>query len=50
MLPLKALDEKYKVKNVYHEKYQNINIIRVKVSEFDKSNKISRIKNILDYF
>ena len=44
------IDEKYKVKNVYHEKYQNINIIRVKVSEFDKSNKISRIKNILDYF
>lgn len=44
------IEEKYKKQTLYFEKYQNINVIRVKVSEFDKSNKISRIRNILDYF
>ena len=44
------IEEKYKKQTLYYEKYQNINVIRVKVSEFDKSNKISRIRNILDYF
>ena len=44
------IEEKYKKETLYFEKYKKIDIIRVKVSEFDKSNKISRIKNILDYF
>ena len=44
------IEEKYKKEKLYFENYKKINIIRVKVSEFDKSNKISRIKNILDYF
>lgn len=44
------VDEKYKKKRIYREKYNNINVIRVRVPEFDKRNKISRIKNILAYF
>lgn len=44
------IEKKYQEQTLYFEKYQNMNVIRVKVSEFDKSNKISRIKNILDYF
>lgn len=44
------VDVKYKTKRLYKEKYQNIDIIRVRVPEFDKMNKFSRIKNILSYF
>jgi glycosyltransferase involved in cell wall biosynthesis len=44
------IEEKYKGKRFYFEKYQKINIIRVSVPEFVKSNKFSRIKNILTYF
>lgn len=44
------VEEKYKKKRIYKEKYKNINVVRVRVSEFDKKNKISRVKNILDYF
>lgn len=44
------IEEKYKKQKIYYETYKNINIIRVRVSEFDKKNKLSRIKNILDYF
>jgi glycosyltransferase involved in cell wall biosynthesis len=44
------VDEKYKKQRIYIEKYQNINVVRVKVPEFDKKNKISRVNNILAYF
>lgn len=44
------IDEEYKNERFYFEKYKNIKLIRIKVSEFDKSSKKSRIKNILDYF
>lgn len=44
------INQEYKTKKLYYETYKNIKIIRVRVSEFDKKNKISRIKNILDYF
>ncbi|TDT46084.1 glycosyltransferase family 4 protein [Fonticella tunisiensis] len=44
------VDEKYKKKRIYNEKFKNINVIRVRVPEFNKRNKISRIKNILAYF
>jgi glycosyltransferase involved in cell wall biosynthesis len=44
------IEEKYKGKRFYFEKYQKINIIRVSVPEFVKGNKFSRIKNILTYF
>ncbi|KAA8665328.1 glycosyltransferase family 4 protein [Clostridium sp. HV4-5-A1G] len=44
------VDKQYRKKRLFKEKYQNINVIRVRVPEFDKRNKLSRIKNILSYF
>lgn len=40
----------YKKKMFYKEKVNGVNVIRIRVPEFSKSNKISRIKNILSYF
>ncbi len=47
-----SIDDKYKEKgkDLYEEKYSNIRILRVPVKEFDKKNKISRIKHILSYY
>lgn len=44
------VSDEYKKKRLYFKKYKNIKVIRVRVSEFSKENKISRIKNILSYF
>ncbi|WP_234123168.1 glycosyltransferase family 4 protein [Clostridium hydrogenum] len=44
------IEDKYKDKRFYYEKYKEINVLRVRVPEFDKKNKLSRIKNILSYF
>ncbi|MDU1538946.1 MAG: glycosyltransferase family 4 protein [Paeniclostridium sordellii] len=44
------IPEQYKGKRIVREKYQNVNILRVRVPEFDKTNKASRIKYILSYF
>jgi glycosyltransferase involved in cell wall biosynthesis len=44
------VEQKYRKKRIFIEKYQNINVVRVKVPEFDKKNKISRAKNLLAYF
>lgn len=44
------IEDKYKNKNVFHETYGKINIIRVRTTEYDKTKKISRIKNILSYY
>lgn len=40
----------YRKKRIFSERYKNINVTRVRVPEFNKGNKISRIKNILAYF
>lgn len=40
----------YKTKKYYFEEMNGVSIIRVRVPEFTKSNKISRIKNIVAYF
>ena len=45
-----TIDEKYKTKRIYKEEHNGIKVIRVRVPEFQKSNKISRIKNLLAYF
>lgn len=45
----KVADE-YKKKMFYKEEINGVKIIRIRVPEFSKSNKISRIKNILSYF
>lgn len=44
------IDRNYKAEKYYYEKYKKINIVRIRVPEFDKKNKSSRIKNILAYF
>ncbi|MDH2362484.1 glycosyltransferase family 4 protein [Priestia megaterium] len=45
----KVADE-YKKKMFYKEEINGVKVIRIRVPEFSKSNKISRIKNILAYF
>ena len=42
--------EEYKKKMFYKEEINDVNVIRIRVPEFSKSNKISRVKNILSYF
>ncbi len=44
------IDEKYKGKKFYTETINGVKLIRVNVSEFDKKDKISRIKNIVSYY
>ncbi|MFL0493508.1 glycosyltransferase family 4 protein [Priestia megaterium] len=45
----KVADE-YKKKMFHKEEINGVKVIRIRVPEFSKSNKISRIKNILSYF
>ena len=44
------IEEKYKIKRIYKENINEINVVRVRVPEFQKSNKLSRTKNLLAYF
>ena len=45
-----TIESKYKDKRYYNEIFEEINIIRVRVPEFNKKNKLSRIRNIVSYF
>lgn len=45
-----VIEEKYKKQKFYYEEYEGIKIIRVRVKEFTKSSKKSRIMHILSYF
>jgi glycosyltransferase involved in cell wall biosynthesis len=45
-----TVEEKYKKKKYYFENINGVKVIRVRVPEFSKTNKLSRIKNILTYF
>lgn len=45
-----SIEEKYKSKRIYNEEFNGIKIVRVRVPEFKKSSKVSRIKNLLSYF
>ncbi|RND58138.1 glycosyltransferase family 4 protein [Lacticaseibacillus paracasei] len=44
------IEAKYKAKKFYHEKINGVKIVRIRVPEFSKQNKVSRIKNIIAYF
>lgn len=44
------IEERYKRRKFYFEEHNGVKIVRVRVPEFDKTNKISRIKNITSYF
>lgn len=45
-----VIEERYKNQKFYYEEYEGIKIIRVRVKEFDKKNKMSRVMHILSYF
>ena len=45
-----VISQQYKEKKYYFEEINGIKIVRVRVPEFSKANKISRLKNILTYF
>lgn len=47
---LGIIDGKYKTQKYYKENINGVKLIRVSVPEFTKTNKFSRIKNILAYF
>lgn len=44
------IEDKYKKQKYYFEEINGINLVRVRVPEFSKSNKRSRVFNILAYF
>lgn len=44
------IEEKYKTKKYYRENINGVDVIRIRVPEFTKSSKKSRIKNIISYF
>lgn len=45
-----CIENKYKTQSYYYEKINGVDVIRVRVPEFSKTSKISRIKNIVAYF
>lgn len=45
-----TVEDEYTKRRFYYDKDSNMNIIRVRVSENDKSSKMKRIRHILDYF
>lgn len=47
---LGTVEEKYKTKKFYKEKINGVKVLRIRVPEFSKTSKFSRIKNILSYF
>lgn len=44
------IEDKYKTQKYYFEELNGVKIIRVRVPEFTKANKVSRVKNIISYF
>ena len=47
---LGTVAEEYKTQKYYEENINGIRVLRIRVPEFSKANKVSRIKNILAYF
>lgn len=47
---LGTIEDKYKTQKFYHEEINGIKVLRIRVPEFSKTSKKSRIKNILGYF
>lgn len=47
---LGTIENKYKTKKYYAEKINGVEVLRIRVPEFSKTNKVSRVKNILSYF
>ncbi|MCD7883285.1 MAG: glycosyltransferase family 4 protein [Lachnospiraceae bacterium] len=47
---LGTIEDKYKTQKFYFEELNGVNIVRIRVPEFDKTKGGSRVKNILSYF
>lgn len=47
---LGTIEDKYKTQKYYEENINGVKVLRVRVPEFSKTNKKSRIKNIVSYF
>ncbi len=47
---LGTIEEKYKTQKYYEENINGVKVLRIRVPEFSKTKKLSRIKNILGYF
>ena len=47
---LGTVEDKYKTQMFYRENINGVDILRIRVPEFSKTNTMSRIKNILTYF
>lgn len=47
---LGIIEEKYKTQKYYKENINGVKILRIRVPEFSKADKKSRVKNILAYF
>ena len=45
-----TIADEYKTQKYYEEEINGVKVLRIRVPEFTKSNKISRIKNIIGYF
>jgi glycosyltransferase involved in cell wall biosynthesis len=45
-----TIEDKYKRQRYFFEKYNNVKVIRVRIPEYSKENKLSRIKHIVSYF
>lgn len=45
-----VITSEYKTQKVFYEKMNNTTVIRLRVPEFSKKNKISRVRNIVTYF
>lgn len=47
---LGTVEEKYKTQKYYKENIKGVKVLRIRVPEFSKTNKKSRVKNIVSYF
>lgn len=47
---LGTIEDKYKTQKYYEEIINGVKVLRIRVPEFSKANKVSRIKNIIAYF
>ena len=47
---LGTIEDKYKTQKYYEEEINGVKILRIRVPEFSKTNKKSRVKNIVSYF
>ncbi len=47
---LGTIEEKYKTQKYYREEINGVKVLRIRVPEFNKTDKLSRVKNIIGYF